>query len=144
MKKIIFFLIFVVAAAWILQNYTDFKAIDLAEKYYRQIDFQRLKTWAENWQVGEWFDHKKLPDPEKQLNIFIRNGVFLPNKNAVKTGIKVTWYNEDSKPHAISGDGWGGAEIAPGQAYSRVFDLAGIYSYQCSLHPSEKGEIIVN
>jgi len=144
MKKIIIFLVIILVGAWALQNYTSFKAFDLAEKYYQQIDLGRAKAWVEDLNLQSLFGGaKKIPDAEKRLNIFIRENGFLPNKNVVKAGAKVTWYNEDSRPHAVSGDGWGSAEIAPGKAWSKTFDLAGTYAYSCSLHPSEKGELIV-
>jgi len=142
MKRLIIFVVVILVAAWALQNYTSFKAFDLAKGYYEQLDLNKISTWAKDLDAVSWFK-TKTPDPEKQLNIFIRDGIYLPNKPAAKKGIKVTWYNEDSKPHTVSGEGWGSEEIAPGKAFSKKFDLVGTYTYSCSLHPSEKGEIII-
>lgn len=142
-KKLIVFVIIVLIGAWALQNYTSFKALDLAKNYYQQVDLSKISTWAEDFNISNWFGGKKIPDPEKQLNVFIRDGIFLPNKSAVKKGIKITWYNEDIKAHTITGEGWGSAEILAGKAFSKNFDLPGTFSYHCLIHPSEKGEIIV-
>ncbi len=143
MKKIIIFIIVIVIGAWAAQNYTNFKAIDLAKKYYQQADLSKAPGWLENFNISNWFGDKKLPDPEKRLNVFIRDNIFLPNKNALQQGAKVTWYNEDTKSHTVTGEGWGSAELAPGKAYTKTFDLPGTYAYHCSLHPSMKGEIII-
>ncbi len=134
MKKIIFFIIIVLLAGWVLQNYTSFKALDYAKTYWRSVDWSKLNIFS---------NEKTMPDPEKQLNIFIRDSKFIPNLNAVKIGIKVTWFNEDDKNHTVTGEGWGSGEIAPGKAWSKTFDTAGDYKYHCSLHPSMTGEIIV-
>ena len=143
-KKIILFILVILIGAWALQNYTSFKAFDLAKNYYEQIDLSKISTWAEDFNVSDWFGEKKLPNPEKQLNIFIRENIFLPNKAVSKAGVKVIWYNEDTRPHTVTGESWGSEEIAAGKAFSKTFDLAGTYTYFCSLHPSEKGEIIVS
>ncbi|HRY52687.1 MAG TPA: cupredoxin domain-containing protein [Candidatus Portnoybacteria bacterium] len=134
MKKIIFFIIIVLVAGWVLQNYTSFKAIDYAKDYWQKIDWSKLNIFS---------DDKATADPEKQLNIFIRDGKFVPNLSAVNAGIKITWLNEDTKAHTITGEGWGSGEIAPNKAYSKTFDVAGDYKYHCSLYPSLTGEIIV-
>jgi len=144
MKKIIIFIIVLAIGAWVAQNYTNFKAIDLAKKYYQQIDFNEAKTWLTSFNIPGLSSEKKLPDPELRLNVFIRDGVFLPNKSPLKQGAKVTWYNEDTKPHTVTGEGWGSPELAPGKAYTKTFDLPGTYAYHCTLHPSMRGEIIIN
>jgi len=144
MKKIIIFIIVVLIGAWAAQNYTNFKAIDLAKKYYQQVDLSKAQGWLESFNMPSFFGEKKLPDPEKRLNVFIRENGFLPNKNGLQKDAKVTWYNEDTKSHTITGEGWGSAELAPGKAFSKTFDLGGTYNYFCSSHPSEKGEIIIS
>ncbi|KKT26283.1 MAG: Blue (Type 1) copper domain protein [Parcubacteria group bacterium GW2011_GWA2_43_9b] len=134
MKKLIISIIIIVAAGWGLQNYTSFKAIDYAKIYWQKFDWSKINIFSNS--------AKETPDPEKQLNIFIRDSKFIPNLNAVRTGIKVTWFNEDNKTHTVTGEGWGSNEIAPGKAYSKTFDAAGDYQYHCSIHPSMTGEII--
>jgi len=134
MKKILLLVIAIALIAWGLQNFSDFKAIDYAKNAWQKIDWSKITAL---------FNSKSAPDPEKQLNIFIRDDKFIPNLNAVRSGIKVTWINEDDKNHTVTGASWGSAEIMPGKAWSKTFDVAGDYTYHCSLHPSETGEIIV-
>ena len=134
MKKAVIFVVIILIAGWYLQNYTNFKAFDLAKDYWQKIDWEKLNVFS-----GD----KTTADPEKQLNIFIRDGKFVPSLNAANVGIKITWFNEDSKAHSVSGEGWGSGEIAPGKAWSRTFDVAGDYKYKCSLYPSMTGEIII-
>lgn len=141
MKKFIVLIAAIVIIAWALQNYTDFKALDLAKTYWQEINKQYLQKI--DWSKLTSFFGVKTPDPEKQLNIFIRDGQFVPNLNAVKTGIKVTWFNEDSKAHTVTGESWGSGEIGAGKAWSKTFDAAGDYKYHCALHPSMTGEIMV-
>ncbi len=83
------------------------------------------------------------PLAEKQLNIFIRDQKFLPNASAVKTNTKITWFNEDTKIHNVTGDTWASGDLAPGQSYTKIFDTPGNYKYRCSIHPSMAGEIVV-
>ena len=144
MKKIIIFIIVVAIGAWVAQNYTNFKAIDLAKKYYQQVDLSKASAWLKNIDIPNPLADKKLPDPDMRLNVFIRDNVFLPNKNGLQKGAKVTWYNEDANPHTVTGEGWGSPELAPGKAYTKTFDLPGIYDYHCTLHPSMKGEITIS
>lgn len=134
MKKLLLFIIVILVAGWALQTYSSFKAVDYAKYYWQKIDWAKIKSS---------FNSQVAADPEKQLNIFIRDGKFIPNLSAANLGIKVTWFNEDTKAHTVTGDGWGSDEIAPGQAYSKVFDVAGDYNYHCALHPSVMGEILI-
>ncbi len=138
MKKLIIFVLIILIAGWYMQNYTSFKAFDYAKYYWQKIDWSFLKNIKIPGLGGT-----PTPDPEKQLNVFIRDGKFLPNSNAVQTGIKVTWFNEDNKVHTVTGENWGSGELKPGQAYSRVFDIAGEYKYHCSVHPSMTGKLTV-
>lgn len=127
MKKAIFYLIIIILVVWGLQNYSSFKPLDLAKTYWDRTNWSKEQT----------------PDPEKQLNIFIRDSKFIPNLNSVQAGAKVTWFNEDNKNHTVTGESWGSEEIAPGKAWSKTFDVTGDYKYHCLLHPSMTGEIIV-
>jgi len=134
MKKLIVLIIIVLAGGWALQNYTGFKAMDYAKDFWQKVDWSKINIFSNN---------KTATDASKQLNIFIKDGKFTPNFNAVEMGIKATWFNEDAKSHTITGDGWGSGEIVPGKAYSKIFNEAGDYKYHCSNHPSMTGEIIV-
>jgi len=143
MKKIIFFVIILFVGAWVLQNYTNFKAIDLARGYYQKIDWNQVSVWMKKTGLSDWIGTKD-PAPKKSLDIFIKDNVFSPDKKTIQKGAKVTWYNEDTKSHTITGSGWGSPELLPGEDYSKAFDLPGTYAYHCSLYPSLKGELIIS
>ncbi len=71
---------------------------------------------------------------------------FSPKTITVKKGGIVTFTNNDSVDHQISGDSglWGKkTPLAPGKKYSQQFDVPDTYPYSCKLVPSLKGEIVV-
>lgn len=87
---------------------------------------------------------------------------FLPRTIVITAGEKVTWTNSSQVTHNVVDDPgravlpidvklpssvrpFGSGMLQPGQAYSRVFDVPGIYHYVCTLHETSgmKGVIIV-
>ena len=144
MRKFLVYLVVVFLIAWALQSFTAFKVLDYGRDLWQKIDWAAAKVWLKEFKLPSLnFSTAPLPDPEKKLNIFIRDGKFLPNLSVVSAGAKVVWYNEDTKVHTVTGEGWGSSEIPVDQVFVKTFDTAGRYAYQCSLHPSEQGEIIV-
>lgn len=149
MKNLIVFIIVIVVLAFAAQKYTDFKAVDLGKEYLTRIEqrlssggWEKVKNWFQGF-IKEKVKTYQGPPAEKNLNIFIRDGKFLPNKSAVLKDTKVTWYNEDIKSHTVTGEGWGSPEMAPAATFSKTFSISGTYEYHCSLYPSMTGEIIV-
>jgi plastocyanin len=140
MKNAITAIVVILLLAVGVQKYTDFEAFDLAKDYgakaynkFRQVLPSSLQAKIKRY----------VPPADKQLNIFVRDGGFFPNSNAILKNTNVTWHNEDIKPHAITGDGWGSAEIQPGGMFSKKFIAPGSYSYFDSQYPEAKGEILV-
>lgn len=76
-------------------------------------------------------------------NISIKNFAFIPANLTIRTGDTVTWINQDTTPHRISGTGFQGDILNVGQKYNFTFTTAGTFDYICSIHPSMKGKIIV-
>jgi plastocyanin len=151
MKKFLFYILLILVALWATQSYTGFKVIDLAQNYLDGLDQPYLKYvvsflgWMKDIEIPEVINFKSqvTPDPERTLNIFIREGGFVPNKNELLSGARVTWTNEDTKNHSVSGDNWGSQELKPGESFSKLFETTGTHKYYCSLHPSETGEITI-
>ena len=64
---------------------------------------------------------------------------FAPAAIAVPTGTTVTWTNNDHFTHSVQflDGGLPGTPLTmdPGAAVMYLFDRAGVYHYQCHLHP---------
>jgi YVTN family beta-propeller protein len=63
----------------------------------------------------------------------------------VKAGESITWTNQDSIDHTVTGDdgGWDSGNIGSRKSYSLTLNQPGQYNYHCSIHPFMKGRIIV-
>ena len=69
---------------------------------------------------------------------------FSPASVSIKVGESVTWTNEDSATHTVTGDGGiDSGSLANGQSYTKTFDTAGTFAYKCTIHPSMTGEVVV-
>ena len=84
---------------------------------------------------------------EKEANVVISiddNGFNLPTLTVVK-GNTVTWINDGTTAHTVTGDD-GGPEsetIAVDGTYSYTFNTAGTYTYHCDFHPEMVGVVVV-
>lgn len=70
---------------------------------------------------------------------------FSPQSITVKAGTTVTWTNNDSVSHTVTGDngGPGSSGLSNGQSYSYTFTTPGTYTYHCTIHPMMKGTVVV-
>jgi plastocyanin len=71
---------------------------------------------------------------------------FSPSNVTVKTGGTVTWTNEDSVGHDVTGDGFksgSAGDIQNGGTYKHTFDKAGTFKYVCTVHPGMEGTVTV-
>lgn len=77
--------------------------------------------------------------------VVIRGFAFEPSEVRVKAGQRVTWVNCDETGHTSTADGgaWESPLIAPGDAFTRVFEGAGELPYHCEPHPFMTGRVIV-
>jgi len=76
-------------------------------------------------------------------NVIIKNFAFAPDALKIKSGTTVIWTNQDSVNHIIKFDSFESDALSNGGSYEHKFDAAGTYDYYCSIHPSMKGQIIV-
>jgi plastocyanin len=74
----------------------------------------------------------------------IQNLAFTRNPT-IAAGGTVTWVNQDGEAHnVVAQDGSSISPlIDPGQTYSRRFDSAGTFAYQCTLHAGMTGTVTV-
>lgn len=77
------------------------------------------------------------------LEVSIKSSGFDPAELRVKLHDQVTWTNNDSKNHKVTGSDWGKVTIGPGERYTKAFEKAGTFEYSCGLQPELKGKIIV-
>ncbi|MFE0459060.1 plastocyanin/azurin family copper-binding protein [Kitasatospora sp. NPDC058965] len=72
-------------------------------------------------------------------SVAIKNFAFAPAAVTVKVGTTVTWTNQDSEPHTVTGQNNTGPlnskALNTGQSYSYTFTTPGSYSYLCTIHP---------
>ncbi len=68
---------------------------------------------------------------------------FVPSSITVKRGTRVTWTNRDNMVHNVSGSNWSSGDIAPGQSYTKIYDVVGSFDYHCSIHPAMQATINV-
>lgn len=77
--------------------------------------------------------------------VSIQNMAFYPAVIKVKKGSSVTWMQNDRMTHdVVSSDRlFKSQRLRQGQSFTQTFDQPGVYNYYCSLHPSMKGQVIV-
>jgi len=71
---------------------------------------------------------------------------FTPTVIRVAVGGIVTWTNDDSFDHTVTGVGgaWGSYDVlGPHQSVSHHFDSSGTYPYYCAIHPGMVGAVVV-
>lgn len=75
----------------------------------------------------------------------ISNFAFQPAVLQIKKGTTVTWTNQDTAPHTVTGDFSGPASglLQKGQTYSYTFNTMGAFPYHCIPHPGMRGTVIV-
>ena len=115
--------------------------------YLRPANWPATPTSTINWGVstdlpvtGEWQTTSFVSDNTIQ----IKNFAFDPVTITVNVGSTVRWVNQDYAQHRILfSDGMDSNALAVSQSWSRNFDQAGTFDYNCSIHPSMKGTVIV-
>ena len=75
--------------------------------------------------------------------VSIANFAFNPADVTVKVGQSVTWTNNDTTTHTVTGADFDSGPLAPGATYSHTFATAGTFDYHCSIHTSMTGKVTV-
>lgn len=78
-------------------------------------------------------------------SVAIANFTFSPATITVKKGTTVTWTNQDTAPHTVTGTNGGpsSGNLSQGQTYSFTFNTVGTFNYFCAIHPMMKAVVIV-
>jgi plastocyanin len=76
-------------------------------------------------------------------SVAISGFAFAPASISVAVGTTVTWTNDDAATHTVTAAGgtFDSGNLSRGQTFSRTFDAAGTFTYQCSIHPSMTGTV---
>ena len=85
--------------------------------------------------------HGVADDAAKEVEI--SGFAFKPQEITIKVGETVTWTNQDSALHTVTGEGWDSGDMGRGDTYSRTFTAKGTYNYDCTYHPYMTGKVIV-
>jgi plastocyanin len=79
-------------------------------------------------------------------NVTMKGIAFNPADITIKAGDTVTWTNDDSTGHDVTGDDFkSGAPggIGNGDTFEHTFDKAGTFDYVCTVHPGMEGTVKV-
>ncbi|MFI9723113.1 cupredoxin family copper-binding protein [Streptomyces sp. NPDC052396] len=81
--------------------------------------------------------------PAAANRVTIAGFAFSPSTLTVSKGTTVTWTNNDSAPHTVTGSGLNSPTLSRGATYSFKFNSTGTFSYICTIHPSMHGTVVV-
>jgi len=79
---------------------------------------------------------------EKNM-VTIQEFKFNPAEITIQKGETITWINEDSATHNVTGTAINSGSLAKGQSFKQTFNDTGTFDYSCTVHPNMKGKIIV-
>lgn len=77
-------------------------------------------------------------------SVNINNFTFSPGTITIAPGDSVTWTNDDSATHTVTGSGWGSGALATGATYTHQFNTTGDFTYHCSIHTYMTGVVVVS
>lgn len=77
--------------------------------------------------------------------IDIRGFKFEPGNLQVPVGARITWKNFDGAPHTATAKdkSWNTGDLGKGEEKTLTFGTAGVYLYDCTIHPTMKARIQV-
>lgn len=77
------------------------------------------------------------------VTVTMAGSAFQPGTVTIASGQTVTWSNNDSLVHTVTGDGFSSGDVAPGAIFTNTFDAPGVYPYECTIHPGMTGSVVV-
>jgi plastocyanin len=76
-------------------------------------------------------------------SVSIVDFAFEPASIDVAGGDTVTWTNDGSVPHTVTGEFADSGVLEPGQTFSHTFAADGAFDYVCAIHPDMAGIVMV-
>jgi len=84
----------------------------------------------------------------QNVNAEIAGFKFNPATIRVKAGDTIVWTQQDSTPHTVTSvsgsESFDSGSVRGGQTFSHTFNTPGTYEYECSIHPSMRGTVVVS
>ena len=83
---------------------------------------------------------------QRGVRVDLKDFCFVPNVLRVQPGQTVTWTNDDTVAHTVTGvaNSWGSVnELGAGQSSTYRFQASGVYPYACLFHPGMVGAVVV-
>lgn len=86
------------------------------------------------------------PVPATAVNIEIKGFAFNPATITIPKGTTVIWTQKDSAQHTATsaGNAFSSDILSQGQTFSYTFNESGTFEYNCHIHPSMRGKVIVS
>jgi plastocyanin len=81
------------------------------------------------------------PVPTNQVSVV--DFSFMPGIVHITTGQTVTWRNDGTEQHDVTGSDWHSGPLDPSYTYHLTFGIAGVYAYRCSIHLDMTGSVVV-
>jgi hypothetical protein len=81
------------------------------------------------------------PGPANQVSVV--DFSYMPGLVRISAGQTVTWRNDGTEQHDVTGSDWHSGPLDPGYTYRLTFGIAGAYPYRCSIHLDMTGTVIV-
>ena len=79
---------------------------------------------------------------EKNI-VTIHEFKFNPAEITIQKGEAITWINEDSVTHTVTGTAINSGPLENGKSFKQTFNEMGTFDYSCTPHPYMKGKVIV-
>jgi plastocyanin len=81
----------------------------------------------------------------KTATVSITNFSYSPSTLTIKSGVTVTWTNNDDAPHTVTANdnSFTSGTLNKGDTYSRTFTSTGTIGYFCKFHPSMVASVVV-
>jgi len=85
---------------------------------------------------------------DKAVEVSMKDILFKPESVTVKSGGAVQWTNDDPFEHTVTyesgpGEKFDSKTVAGGDTFEQTFTKAGTVKYICTIHPQQKGDVIV-
>ena len=81
--------------------------------------------------------------PVATSTVSMKDSEFRPSHISVAAGTTVTWTNDDDYPHDVTFGGEKSPNMDKGATYDKTFDEAGVFDYDCTIHPGMKARVTV-